>query len=534
MPRIARMQKLAVAVLVFFSAGCADVKSPFAAKSRSPRSTEPIADDPPNTYPGWAYDAPEYVRPADELTPEPKADPTAPLHFFTNEKVVMIRRPEMFDADEVPRVAVWWTENNGFHWTKAGYFGRHQPFFPFEVREDGDYGVRFVGPGHEPEIHKRPFPQRVYHVDTTPPEVTVSVSPQRAWYAPGDAVTVSWQTIDPNLAGNPVRLSLLLDFTSDGQRSRELEHDLPADGSTTFTIPPDSVDHELQFRVDALDRAGNLGMAISPGLRIVPREFGLPAEDDPNPTAMDAVIADAGSVAGPFSTDVASPHRPASLNPSELATPPDDSMTRTTPIRPVPPLPFATALARSSVAAEEMQWENLLRSVLPAKVIDGVSDAMAPRTAPASLNPDNEPSVAVNSSLELSIEPLDGPQTAAAVAGPAPVRSAARHVAESLARYGGFMVPLPATVAPDPDPAASTQVASLHPWRSLTPWWPVHEAAVWLLPRPRFGPQLQWLMEGRFLAAGVRTWPVSPPGGTQPSFVDVPDELLFDDPQIVP
>ncbi|HUN80582.1 MAG TPA: hypothetical protein VMV81_03645, partial [Phycisphaerae bacterium] len=160
-----------IGLLLFMSASACSRPAPFNTAARKSTDKADAPFDPPNTYPEWAFDSPQYVKPAQELTPEPKAKPGDPLHYFTKEKVVLIRQPAGYTPEEIPRIAVWWTDNNGFRWQKAGFFGREQTYFAFEAQEDGDYGIRFVGPNQEQAMQATAFPERVYHVDTTLPEV---------------------------------------------------------------------------------------------------------------------------------------------------------------------------------------------------------------------------------------------------------------------------------------------------------------------------------------------------------------------------
>ncbi len=249
--------------------------------------------DPQETYPAWAYDQPEYAKPIDDLQPAPRAMPNDPLHYFTNNRMVMVRQPGGYNAEEIPRVAIWWTDDNGYHWHKAGFFGRSQTHFPLITKEDGDFGVRFVGPGQPPAEHTVAYPERMYHVDTALPEVEVWVSPEQTWYNAGDLVTISWRATDSHLVEFPVRIGMLMDFTADDHRMIELQRDLADEGSFTYKIPADAVDHEIWFRVEATDRAENVGLAYSFALQIVERPFAdgmspqepmqLPAGESPKP-----------------------------------------------------------------------------------------------------------------------------------------------------------------------------------------------------------------------------------------------------------
>lgn len=263
--------------LSLLSAACAQ-PAPFKPEAQKMSDDKQAPFNPPETYPEWAYDQPEYNKPVNELEPEPRALPNDPLHYFTKDRLVMVRQPAGYDPEEVPRIALWWTDDNGYHWHKGGFFGRSQTFFPFETKTDGDYGVRFVGPGQPPAEHTVAYPERVYHVDTVLPEVEVWVSPEQTWYNAGDMVTISWRATDPHLVEFPVRIGMLMDFTADDHKMVELQRDLADEGSLTYTLPPDVVDHEIWFRVEALDRADNLGLAYSFALQVVDKPLASDVE----------------------------------------------------------------------------------------------------------------------------------------------------------------------------------------------------------------------------------------------------------------
>lgn len=257
-----------VAILGVATAGCGSSAKPAPVATHGSHS-EQTAFNPPRTYPDWAYDQPEYVRPIDEPAPEPMARPGDPAHYFVNQNLVLVRQPGGYDSDETPRVALWWTDDNGRNWHKEGYFGRGQSYFPFEASCDGDYGVRFVGPGQDPAEHTPAYPVRVYHVDTAAPALEVWLEPQQTWYQVGEPVTITWRAVDPHLVESPVRIGLLLDFSSDESRMIELQRDLPDAGSFTFELPGYAFDHEVWFRVEAADRAGNVGLAYTHALQVV-------------------------------------------------------------------------------------------------------------------------------------------------------------------------------------------------------------------------------------------------------------------------
>lgn len=256
--------------------------SPFKLTDNKPRSDREAPFDPPKTYPEWTYDKPSYMKTASDLQPEPRAREEDPLHYFTNKKLVPIRQPGGYKPEEIPRVAVWYTDNNGFDWQRAGYLGRIETYYWFDAPGDGDYGVRFVGPGQEPAKVPVAEPIRVYHVDTTLPDVELIVDPNQAWYQPGQSVVITWKAHDFHLKEQPVEIGLSTDFSSEHPSWTVLQKDLEAEGSYTYTIPNDAADRGLTFRVAALDRAGNLGMAFSHLIQVTGDKNAAPPDSHKN------------------------------------------------------------------------------------------------------------------------------------------------------------------------------------------------------------------------------------------------------------
>lgn len=269
--RIARIT-LTILPIAALSLACSQkMPAPFEPEKHTMRDDRDAPFNPPERYPEWAFDQPEYVKPAAAPQPEPAARPTDPPHFFTNKRVVMVEQPTGYTPEETPRIAIYYTDDNGFNWHKAGYFGRQQSFFPLETEKDGDYGVRFVGPGQQLAEHTPAYPDRMYHVDTMLPEVKINIDPEKTWYDVGEDIRISWEAKDPHLEQFPVRIGMLMDFTASEGDLIELQRDLPDDGSIDYHISSETEGHEIVFRAEALDRASNLGLAYSHALQIKER-----------------------------------------------------------------------------------------------------------------------------------------------------------------------------------------------------------------------------------------------------------------------
>lgn len=541
----ARMPVFLSLIVGLFVVACNEPPAPFKIEDRSPRADRDAPFDPPSEYSEWAYDSESYMRPVEDLQPEPKVGPNDPLHYFTNKKVVMIRQPSGYTAEQTPRVAVWWTDNNGFRWQKAGYFGRGQTYFPFEVEEDGDYGVRFVGPG-QPEASNVPaYPERVYHVDTQLPSVELTVEPEQTWYHPGQTITMSWRAEDFHLVEFPVKIGLLMDFAAQDHEPAELQRDVSQEGTITFTIPQEALDHEIRFRVDALDRAGNLGTAVSYALQVVTDEV---ADGSQSPAAGEAGEAEESEAEETAETDrvglaeplVGPPNVEDPLEAEEIARVDDPPV-----MVPLTPPPFGTdsdgdlfnwdepffatstdgatsvapvyleirtneAVAASEAATPEPEatGDVLVNGIPP-------NSAVAEFHASPSFPPHHEATVAVARPLSsdaaekadapsrfsgLQTEPAAPAEAAGTAAGSgsdAWVRLASDTFMDPT--YGnGLMVPLPATV--DAIPLPQGRSADAHPWRLLRDRPDEISEAVWALPRTRYGIHLNGVFEGRFLA----------------------------------
>lgn len=253
-----------------FGTSCASRPAPFAKNGDEMRSDRPAPFKPAKTYPEWAYDAPSYTRPVDEPKAEPKSRVKDPDHYFTSKPVIMVHQPEGYRAEEIPRVAVWYTRDNGHHWKKAGYFGRSATYFPLQVKKEGDYGIRFVGPGQEAAMETPPGPVCVHHVDMTPPKVKLAIEPEQAWYTQGQRITVNWTATDPHLETLPARVSVVPDWESNQAKPIEIAREQADAGSMEYTVPSNLMGDGFRIRVDAIDRAGNVGLAYSQTLQIEP------------------------------------------------------------------------------------------------------------------------------------------------------------------------------------------------------------------------------------------------------------------------
>ncbi|MEK6644388.1 MAG: hypothetical protein AABZ08_10810 [Planctomycetota bacterium] len=555
----ARKWSLLLLVMAFITAGC-EKPAPFKVKDRSPRADSDAPFDPPETYPEWAFDQPQYARPVAELTPEPKAKAGDPLHYFTKEKVVLIRQPSGYTPEEIPRIAVWWSDNNGFHWQKAGFFGRQQAYFAFEAAEDGDYGIRFVGPGQEQAIHATAYPERVYHVDTTFPEVEVTIDPEQTWYNAGQSITISWAAEDYHLIETPVNVTALLDFSAEESKPIEVQKNLAKEGSITYKIPQEALNHEIRFRVDAMDRGTNLGIAYSHALQIVsepvepgeakPKEASLPeqvslkkddisrafAQTKPQPIATqqpEPVVIEQVASNGPAKPLGAEEIIEEDIAPSAPKAGESKLAVDTAPRSAKPhSLPYATDMARSptkrptqTVVAispdspeDTTAAEYNLAEPLPAGDIREVTPQESGGYTPIEPIDSNAKSTGQPLSMNRSATPNCEDEELA-------IMTLRDGSPDDVTHGNRLLIPMPATVSVQ---NAAPRVAMAHPWRLLGRAADTTIRTVWMLPQARFM-ELNPVLRNLFLA-DRQSRPVGEPAKGESSLAGLPSDSANVDP----
>lgn len=553
-PPAQRRTLFVLGLLTVLVVGCQTPK-PFALEDRKPRSDRDAPFDPPKSYPEWAYDAPYYQKPADDPKMEAKARPEDPDHYFINKRLVPVRQPGGYTPEMIPRVAVWYTDNNGFEWKRAGYFGQAQSVYWFEAPADGDYGVRFVGPGQESAKTPVAEPIRVYHVDTVVPDVELVVEPNQAWYNPGQQIQLSWKAHDFHLVEQPCEVGMTTDFSSDKPGWTVLQKDQAAEGSYTFTIPTGSVGRGLVFRVAAADRAGNLGFGFSHLVQVVTETAqgaGAPQSMSPQSTPMSSndpawqgqasfQEQSTGTTDGgmqPTQDTRQSGWQPAGSSPQQPTNWSSDGEIET--ITPVesqsssgtssdlnlilnagggtqsassPPVTHSASQVTQSAATPPSEFTPApagtpIPAATPARSSDPtieeiLTDPPAPATPPSASPP------------AMSPPPVTTPKpapTAKPTASPAPAATPSESIetvpvspsAAIRPSKMGIVAPLPATVA-TPAPAVA---ATDRPWMQLGK--DKREKSVWKLPQPSFVEVTESLKRMRFYMENPEMVPAGP------------------------
>jgi len=236
-----------------------------------------VTDENPNwnpkaEYPAWAYDAPHYYHPTEDLEVAEVVGDGMPV-YYTRSDYFFIRHPGGCQLIGVPRVAVWSSSDQGRRWEKAGYYGVEQSHFLFKAEDDGEYWIRFVGPGQGVSEVPPGMPHRIYVVDRRPPKVLVKVIPG-PWrdaekkvpytYRVGETVTLSWLVSDEHLAARTLSVGTCFAGFPHNLVWSQIPEPLPARHSMPVELPPEAAkDGGIRFRVQAGDKAGNTGMGLT-------------------------------------------------------------------------------------------------------------------------------------------------------------------------------------------------------------------------------------------------------------------------------
>ena len=271
--------------------------------------------DPQAEYPPWAYDAPFYYRPSEDLPVAEVRGDGIPV-YYTASRQFFIRHANGNQPPGTPRLAVWYSADAGEHWTRAGYFGVEQTHFLFEADTDGPHWIRFVGPAQGIVQTPPGAPHRIYVVDTEPAQIEMSITPPpvtrdkdgndiRRTFTVDEEITVRWDVRDPNLAVDKVCLSTAFGSFPSNVVWNKFPLPMPPVGSIKVPIPPPAGQPGpsgegvgMRIRIEAVDKAGNLKFEFSELLRVA--ATGPPDQAAPllRPAKPWALINQAGGPAG--------------------------------------------------------------------------------------------------------------------------------------------------------------------------------------------------------------------------------------------
>lgn len=218
----------------------------------------PNANLPPNTSAGqsgqrWS-------------TPEASPQRLQPRRSALNVQLVNSTRFQInYSADEIGKsglgsVALWYT-NDGIHWHFYGEDeDRVSPFDDIVVNGEGQYGFILVarsgaGVGDDPPAQGDP-PQVTIEVDITPPDIRLD--PPEPGVGPSAGIlSMTWNVQDINL--DPRSICLFYSENAGGPW-KPIAENIENTGRYQWKIPKE-VPFQFYVRLEAKDRAGNIGRA---------------------------------------------------------------------------------------------------------------------------------------------------------------------------------------------------------------------------------------------------------------------------------
>jgi hypothetical protein len=168
-------------------------------------------------------------------------------------------------------VELWYTQD-GRTWVKGPDYrqlpgdDKEKANIVLDVPNEGVYGLTLlarsgVGLGDRPpQIGDRP--QLWMEVDTTKPDVKL-LGVVVGTGADKGKVTIAWEARDKNLAREPITLSY---GKAPNGPWQPIAAKLANTGRYVWTLPNDNVPYQFHVQVEAVDRAGNVGEAITPEL----------------------------------------------------------------------------------------------------------------------------------------------------------------------------------------------------------------------------------------------------------------------------
>jgi hypothetical protein len=204
------------------------------------------------------------VAPGGGTRPAGTQDPGAGANVrMVNSKRISIN----YDVKEVGKsgvaiIELWYTRNGGSNWQK--YAEQADPKAPYvytvEVSEEGLYGFTLVarnraGFGESPPRAGDP-PQVWVEVDLTKPVVRM-LAPEVGRGADLGTLTINYSATDKNLAQRPITLSYAEKLEGPWVEIVRGEENT---GRFVWRMP-ESVPYQFYVRVEAADRAGNVGAA---------------------------------------------------------------------------------------------------------------------------------------------------------------------------------------------------------------------------------------------------------------------------------
>jgi hypothetical protein len=198
--------------------------------------------------------------PADNQPKPPAASGGPPAVRFVNSKVISLNyRIDDLGPSGIKVIELWYTQD-GRNWQKYKEDTTGKPPLVFDVHQEGLYGFTLVARSGV-DLGERPpqpgdAPQIWVEVDETKPVVRVlGVDVGRGNDA--GTMTITWTATDKNLQSQPVTLSYA--EQADGPWTT-IAANLANSGKYVWKMPPSGMPYRFFVRVEAIDKAGNVGV----------------------------------------------------------------------------------------------------------------------------------------------------------------------------------------------------------------------------------------------------------------------------------
>lgn len=187
-----------------------------------------------------------------EITVTPKKDITFPVKADPD----CDRRELWFQSLDGGKAGGWQKLGQAFSKDAPVVWSPPEGRWQVYIRKILTSGLAGTDPSKEPEKVK---PQAEFIIDRTAPQVAVSFPANKAKLRGGDKYTVTWTAADAYLRNQPITIK----WSRDGSGAFEtVAEGLPNSGSFDWTVPRDMTSTGV-LRIEALDKAGNLGSADS-------------------------------------------------------------------------------------------------------------------------------------------------------------------------------------------------------------------------------------------------------------------------------
>ncbi|OAI50687.1 hypothetical protein AYO44_17560 [Planctomycetaceae bacterium SCGC AG-212-F19] len=209
-----------------------------------------------------------------DTTPKPPippagAPPGQPTVRMVNSKRISLNyRVDDQGPSGISIIELWYTQD-GRNWQKYGEDATAKPPFVFDVAHEGLYGFSLVarsgvGLGERPP-QPGDAPQIWVEVDETKPVVRLLATDVGRGSDAGN-LTVTWTATDKNLHAEPITISYA--EQAEGPWTT-IGANLPNTGRYVWRMPATGVPFRFFMRVEAIDKAGNVGSDKTPAHVIV-------------------------------------------------------------------------------------------------------------------------------------------------------------------------------------------------------------------------------------------------------------------------